>query len=300
MIRIPVFPGFTYTKLSYDDFVAGHAGAGYDVEDLGVSSDGVNHIYGLHYQNGNKPYIWIDGGIHGDHEWRTGYWVRNFFKEVMNPSPFNPHRRFLMELKANYSFYVIPCLNPYGYINGVRWNANLQEETFADGVTAIRGVDLNRNFDYMWDGYVSESAGWGRKGSSPFSEIEAQIVRDKVLELKPLLYVNTHTWGNTAGGVLHAPPPTNLRFFRTTMDAIRSLKLITGETVHWSQFTDRPSAHNWVSEQASSDGQAPMAFMWESGGGLIEQKQMELGDSGLLILCKHLVEKRDSGSLLLY
>lgn len=298
MKRIPPFPSFTFTKLPYSEFIQTFEGNGYTKEDLGVCSDGVNHVYGLHYKNKNKPYIMIDGGIHGDHEWRTGYWVRNFFQEMMNPNSTNPHRKILADLKANFSFFVIPTVNPYGYNNVTRWNANLKEETFADGVTAVRGVDLNRNFDYLWEGYISESAGWGRKGDHPFSEPESRMIRDKVLELKPILYVNTHTWGSKAGGVLHAPPPTNPRFFRTTMDAIRSVKLTTKvEEVNWSQFTDRPSAHNWVSHQLGSWGKEPMAFMWESGGGLTEKQQLELGDSGLLVICMHLLEKLKTGSL---
>jgi len=61
-------------------------------------------------------------------------------------------------LVDNVEWYLLPIMNPDGYVAYQRWNAN--------------GVDLNRN----WDGPGSGQDPWG--GPYPFSEPETQNMRD--------------------------------------------------------------------------------------------------------------------------
>ena len=71
----------------------------------------------------------------------------------------NPDVTYWVE---NREIWVLPLLNPDGYANNSRYNAN--------------SVDLNRNYSFHW----GESA-WAY-GPYPFSEVETQIVRDLNLE----------------------------------------------------------------------------------------------------------------------
>ena len=102
----------------------------------------------------------------------------------------------IKNLVDNNELYFIPVVNP----DGLRWNQHLNPNggTFqrkncrpntgsTSNGTATRGVDVNRNFDYLWgaDGDASGSndipSSDTYRGPFPFSEPESQILRDFVL-----------------------------------------------------------------------------------------------------------------------
>ena len=70
--------------------------------------------------------------------------------------------------------WIVPLVNPDGYANGTRSNAN--------------GVDLNRDLGFNWD-----KAGGS---TSPFSQIESQVLRDFCLDGNVTLSVTHHCSGN--------------------------------------------------------------------------------------------------------
>uniref|UniRef100_UPI002604A818 M14 family metallopeptidase n=1 Tax=uncultured Psychroserpens sp. TaxID=255436 RepID=UPI002604A818 len=102
----------------------------------------------------------------------------------------------IKNLVDNNELYFIPVVNP----DGLRWNQHLNSNggTFqrkncrpntgsTSNSTATRGVDVNRNFDYLW-GADGDSSGSNDipssdtyRGPAPFSEPESQILRDFVL-----------------------------------------------------------------------------------------------------------------------
>ena len=69
-----------------------------------------------------------------------------------------------------------------------------------DGVAArtrrnARGVDLNRNFSWRWDGSEPAYSGY-YAGPRPFSEPEARALRDLIRRIKPDLSIHFHQpWG---------------------------------------------------------------------------------------------------------
>lgn len=73
--------------------------------------------------------------------------------------------------------YVIPCVSPWGYVNGSRVNGN--------------GVNLNRNFPTI-DWHVS-STGLDYSGPSAGSEYETQITMYYFREISPMVYIDCHT-----------------------------------------------------------------------------------------------------------
>lgn len=267
--------GFEYTKLSYEEYIQTLDVEGIVKEDLGVCSDGINHVYGLSLGNPNKPTIFINQ-THGLQEWRTCYWIRGFAKQLLNPS--NPiHKSKMAELKRRFHFYFIPNLNPHGYINNVRYNAN--------------GVDLNRNFDAYWEDFESEGGSWGTKGSAPFSEPEARMVRDKVLELKPIMFLDMHTWGANDGATNHLVAPDNQHFYWLGRDVIKSIQLsYPNKPCFWVPPSERPTAANWVARQKSRLGFHPFVAIPESGGGMTEYIQAEMGMTMTYAYCMHILD----------
>jgi hypothetical protein len=100
-----------------------------------------------------EPEFRLVGAIHGDE--KTGAMVAlNYLRNLADFSATSSMCSYVVNTAET---WVIPVLNPDGYASNSRYNSN--------------GVDLNRNLSYMW-----EAGGGG--GSSPFSELETQHLRD--------------------------------------------------------------------------------------------------------------------------
>lgn len=106
-----------------------------------------------------EPEMRIHGGIHGDE--KAGATSTLNFLEVMTDNYATSSMCTYIVNTAE--TWIIPVLNPDGYYNNQRYNAN--------------GVDLNRNLSYMWTG----SGG----GSAPFCEPETAALRDLTMQNWP-------------------------------------------------------------------------------------------------------------------
>ena len=121
----------------------------------------------------------------------------------------------IKELVDNNELYFVPVVNP----DGLRWNEHLNpggggmqrkncrpNTGSTSNTTEVRGVDLNRNFDYYW-GYnnigSSGTASSGTyRGPSPSSEPETQIMVDFIT--KPGRNFKTGVWNHSyANSVPH-------------------------------------------------------------------------------------------------
>jgi hypothetical protein len=95
----------------------------------------------------------------------------------------------LTEMLDRSTVWVAPLVNPDGLLEGARTNS-------AD-------VDLNRNYDYEWDGATS------RAGQAPFSEPETRAVRSHALLERTLLSLSLHAGASNLGwpwNFTEAPP----------------------------------------------------------------------------------------------
>lgn len=110
---------------------------------------------------------------------------------------------YLKALIDTTQIYFIPCVNPDGYIynqqtypgGGGMWRKNRLDN--GDGTY---GVDLNRNFGYMWgyddDGSSPYTFSETYRGESAFSEPETQAIRDFVNQNLFCISLNYHSYGN--------------------------------------------------------------------------------------------------------
>ncbi|AFH50487.1 Putative carboxypeptidase [Ignavibacterium album JCM 16511] len=130
----------------------------------------------------------------------------------------------------NREIYFIPCINPDGYeynrqtnpSGGGMWRKNRKQN--GDG---SYGVDLNRNFAYMWGINNTGSSGTPSsetyRGTAPFSEPETQAIRDFTNSKNFKTTLNYHTYSNLLlypWGYVSTPTPDNAIFVEYSTDMV--------------------------------------------------------------------------------
>jgi hypothetical protein len=146
--------------------------------DLGICSDGVNHVYRYdfkdpeqrHTNNRNsetKAKAILVSGIH--YEWAGMFGLYYALEEIAE----NP---VLRDLRRNVHLIVIPCCNPFVTIRD-----NIEA---SGGQQNANGVEVHRNFEvefkYPGDAGYLEPGELHHGGTEPLSEVETQYI-DKVL-----------------------------------------------------------------------------------------------------------------------
>lgn len=278
MLKIPFLPGFSFAKApTYADFVSTLPPEGCTLHNLGASSDPTKDVYGLSIGDiNNKPVIYIEGSIHGAHEWRCAHWIHEFMSIIANPGNI-PQEGLINELKTRFSFFAIPCLNPYGYENNTYQNAN--------------GVNLNRNFDAYWEQYPAYEPWRSQyKGTAPFSEPETQIVRDIVLQYKPVVFIDNHTWGGFNGSNLEIELASR-RYGILLEDLTKSMRLTLGrQDLQVNYFGNpAPRSSEWAGRQVSRIGTPIIAVTFEPGSLESEYEQARIGLNAILMVCYYVM-----------
>jgi hypothetical protein len=132
------------------------------------------------YRFGSGPIVRvIVGGIHGGYEGNTSTLVYLLRDDLRNG---------LITIPEDITLYLLPVFNPDGFYDYL----NLPE-----GRSNARGVDVNRNWDALWQ------ADWVRTGcfnylhitagEAPFSEPEAQALRDFLLNNRVDALISYHS-----------------------------------------------------------------------------------------------------------
>ena len=177
----------------YSDFIAmwkaliaNHSG--YITETaLGTASDGQTvYLYDFkpaRISNQEKPIpkVIIIAGQHGG-ETANIFGLYYFISNLLNS--WNKHPA-LEYLRNHVELMVVPVLNTYGFDTRSYVNAN--------------GVNINRNYDSNWS-LEGDTTSNQYGGAEPFDQVEAQIVRDLLLNnLDAVLVIDSHVNG---GGVV--------------------------------------------------------------------------------------------------
>lgn len=103
----------------------------------------------------------------------------------------------------NTEMYFIPCVNPDGYEYNKNTNPNgggMFRKNRRNNGDGTYGVDLNRNYGYMW-GYDNTGSSPNTnsdtyRGTGPFSEPETQAVRNFCIAHQFVNALNAHTYSN--------------------------------------------------------------------------------------------------------
>lgn len=145
---------------------------------LGLDQSGTYPVwrYELTPKNYTRTII-VSGGTHGN-EYTASIGLYRVIYHVCTDKA-GP----MADIRRNTRVIVHPINNPWSFKNNKRQNAN--------------GVDLNRNFDYLWsyiNGASFQAGGTYYKGTAPFSEVESQYLRDSFVQFKDALaYIDFHT-----------------------------------------------------------------------------------------------------------
>lgn len=137
---------------------------------------------------GEKPAVWIDGGIHA-REWVSPASVTWMLNEVVENDAEHP------DLTQNLDWYFLPSHNPDGYAYSQSkdrlWRKTRSEH---GSIFGCKGVDANRNWGFHWNegGSSNDKCSDTYHGPEAFSEVENTNVRDFLLTVKDkLVFYNT-------------------------------------------------------------------------------------------------------------
>ncbi len=134
------------------------------------------HVYGLKISDNplaeEDEIVCFFVGCHHGNEDISAEVPMYFLNYVFTNYGVNPDVTYWVD---NREIWVIPLLNPDGYVNNSRYNAN--------------NVDINRNYSFHW----GQSA--TNYGPFPFSEVETQVVRDLNLAHHFTIDHSYHSYG---------------------------------------------------------------------------------------------------------
>lgn len=190
MTNAAMTPDDIYAK--YDALMAKHPHY-ITKTDLGLCSDGVNHVYRYDFMEPDSRhtsgYQWsetktkaiIVSGIH--YEWAGIYGLYYALEEIAE----NPE---LFSFRRNSHLIVVPCMNPYATIAG-----NYNGTNGSQGVKNANGVEIHRNFEVGWT--LTEAGTLHYGGAQPLSEVETQYVNTIMKEnTDAALFLTCHSFGD--------------------------------------------------------------------------------------------------------
>jgi carboxypeptidase T len=125
-------------------------------------------------------------------------------------------------LVNNREIYCVPCFNPDGYEYNRQTNPNgggMWRKNRRNNGSGCYGIDLNRNFGYMWGydniGSSPDPCSQTYRGTAAFSEPEAQAVRDFAILKNYGTHFNMHSYGSYIlypWGYIDAETPDSLTY----------------------------------------------------------------------------------------
>jgi len=265
-------------RLEYADYmklqeaVADRVGGKWVREKVGVDSGGKT-IWRFRTGSLDRPGFFFDGAIHAG-EWLNPYLLLELIEYLADVPEEDYKTRWVLR---NYSIAIIPMLS-----------GSMRQESFA-------GCDLNRNFDFRWEDYT-KGYGWreGRalklRGTAPFSEPEARVVRDHIWNHAVIGYLTMHMHGLRHGAMFLSPhilaDSDQSTFSATT--AVVGANLL--DRFLWkgpSPLVFKPVANNGGRTAPYSGSWAAYQGLWIVttelvGGSDHSLQQKELGFEGLL------------------
>lgn len=141
------------------------------------------------------------------------------------------------------AFYIIPTVAGWNYDNNKYLLPN--------------GVNLNRTWDRNWNYSTDKTKG----SEGPWSEPEVVVVRDKILELKPFLLIDTHSSRKPG---LNITSPAWKPLIMSVHDSTKEFAVSPAQ--YWTGF-NAPTGTGWGHMQTARDGKPVIATTFETDQG---------------------------------
>lgn len=149
----------------------------------------------------DEPEVYFNGNHHA-REWLTievCLYILNYLTDNYATNA------TITEIVDNRQIWVIPCVNPDGRMfdspgddpTDHRYQPAGWRKNRVDNGDGSYGVDLNRNYGYMWGGAgASDSpSSWTYRGKEAFSENETRAIRDFVGQHNFVFAISYHSFG---------------------------------------------------------------------------------------------------------
>ncbi|CAG7719516.1 unnamed protein product [Allacma fusca] len=180
--------------------------------------------------NATRPALWIDGTIHA-REWIATTTATYAINQLVNNA--SAHRQIL----DNLDIYILPIVNPDGYEYSRTTDRLWRKTRSILANTTCRGVDANRNFGYKWsgEGNTINKCSLTHQGAAPFTEPEAQAVRDFILgsNVNWQGFITLHSYSQlwmTPWGYTKDLPSNYQEMMRVANKSVAALKAVHGTT----------------------------------------------------------------------
>lgn len=200
----------------------------------------------------DEPEVFLNGLIHA----REPMSMMNliyFMQYVLANYTTDPELQCLINSRE---IYVVPCINPDGYVynqqthpnGGGTWRKNRRNN--GDGTF---GVDINRNFGFNWGYDNTGSSPLGSsdsyRGTGPFSEPETRVIRDFCISRNFGKTVNHHSYANTFNtpwGYINQATPDHPHYLNWGKLATQENTLKVGTSYQNLGYVLNGGANDWM------------------------------------------------------
>ncbi len=200
----------------------------------------------------NEPEVFLNGLVHA----REAISMTNliyFMQYILANYQTDPELNCLIN---NREIYIVPCMNPDGYVynqttnpsGGGTWRKNRRNN--GDGTF---GVDINRNFGFNWGYDNTGSSPLGSsdsyRGTAAFSEPETQAIRDFCLTRQFGTTINHHSYANTFNtpwGYVNQATPDNTHYMKFGELAKEDNTLAVGTSYQNLGYVLNGGANDWM------------------------------------------------------
>ncbi len=200
----------------------------------------------------NEPEVFLNGLIHAREAMSMANLVY-FMQYILANYQSDPELNCLIN---NREIYIVPCINPDGYVynqttnpsGGGTWRKNRRNN--GDGTF---GVDINRNFGFNWGydntGSSPNGSSDSYRGTSAFSEPETQVIRDFCLTRQFGTTINHHSYANTFNtpwGYVNQATPDNTHYLKFGELATEDNTLSVGTSYQNLGYVLNGGANDWM------------------------------------------------------
>ena len=200
----------------------------------------------------NEPKVGYDALIHA-REPQSMASLMYFMWYLLQNYGTNPEVTYLVN---NREMFFVPCFNPDGYEYNRQTNPNgggMWRKNRRNNGNNIYGVDLNRNFGYMW-GYDNSGSSPNPsdetyRGPSAFSEPESQAVRNFALLNNYKTHFNMHSYQNAflyPWGYINSFTPDNSTYVEFSTDMCSFNGFTHGNSYQILGYNSNGSVRDWM------------------------------------------------------